>query len=109
MDKKDLKKLWKIFLVNTNCTNAKIAEEEGCTPQTFGKKINSATIRLLDIANIFERHGYRLDLVKDEKQHQNRYNKKGHKKRPAKWQAFLIVLFAIYRSTTKLDIIKVKE
>ena len=67
MDKKDLKKLWKIFLVNTNCTNAKIAEEEGCTPQTFGKKINSGTIRLLEIANIFERHGYRLDLVKDEK------------------------------------------
>ena len=67
MDKKDLKKLWKIFLVNTNCTNAQIAEEEGCTPQTFGKKINSGTIRLLEIANIFERYGYRLELVKDEK------------------------------------------
>ncbi len=67
MDKKDLKRLWKIFLVDTDCTNAQIAAEEGCTPQTFGKKINAGTIRLLEIANIFERHGYRLELVKDEK------------------------------------------
>ena len=67
MDKKEFKKMWQKFLIDTEKTNAAIAEEEGCTPQTLGRKINDGTIRLLEIANIFERHGYRLELVKDEK------------------------------------------
>ena len=67
MDKKEFKKMWQKFLIDTENTNAAIAEVEGCTPQTLGRKINDGTIRLLEAASIFEKYGYRLELVKDEK------------------------------------------
>lgn len=44
-----------------------VAADIGTTPQNFGKKINNGTIRFLELANIFEKYGYHLELVKDEK------------------------------------------
>ena len=56
---------FQVFDIDKN--NAVIAADLGTTPQNFGKKINNGTIRFLELANIFERYGYRLELVKDEK------------------------------------------
>lgn len=64
---KDFKRLWKNFLFDIDKNNAVIAADLGTPPQNFGKKINNGTIRFLELANIFERYGYRLELVKDEK------------------------------------------
>ena len=105
MEKKDLKKIWQLFLVENNTDTKTVAEKMGIFPQSLGRKINSGALKVLELAKILELYGYRLELVKDEKK-QQRHNKKRHKKRPVKWQAFLIVLFAIYRSTTKSDIAK---
>ena len=66
MTEKDLKRLWKNFLFDIDKNNAVIAADMGTTPQNFGKKIIGA-IRFLELANIFEKNGYRLELVKDEK------------------------------------------
>ena len=107
MEKKDLKKMWQLFLVENNTDTKTVAEKMGIFPQSLGRKINSGALKVLELAKVLELYGYRLELVKDEKkQHQNRYSKKRHKKRPAKWQAFLIVLFAIARSITKSDVAK---
>ena len=81
MTEKDFKRLWKNFLFDIDKTNAVIAADLGTTPQKFGKKINNGTIRFLELASIFERYGYRLELVKDEKkEHQTRHSKKGIRK-----------------------------
>ena len=94
MEKKDLKKMWQLFLVENNTDTKTVAEKMGIFPQSLGRKINSGALKVLELAKVLELYGYRLELVKDEKkQHQN--SKKEHKKRPAKWQAFLIVAFSL--------------
>ena len=93
MTEKEFEKMWKNWLVDIEKTGADIAKDLGTSQQNFNKKIRNQTIRFIELANIFEKYGYRLELVKDEKQ--QRYNKKRHKKRPAKWQAFLIVVVVL--------------
>ena len=94
MEKKDLKKMWQFFLVENNTDTKTVAKKMGIFPQSLGRKINSGDLKVLELAKVLELYGYRLELVKDEKkQHQN--NKKWHKKRPAKWQAFFDLKYAV--------------
>ena len=89
MEKKDLKKMWQLFLVENNTDTKTVAEKMGIFPQSLGRKINSGALKVLELAKVLELYGYRLELVKDEKkEHQKQ---KGHKKRPAKWQVFLLL------------------
>ncbi len=67
MTEKDFKRLWRNFLLDIDKNNALVAAGLGTSPQNFGKKINNGTIRFIELANIFEKYGYHLELVKDEK------------------------------------------
>ena len=71
MEKKDLKKMWQLFLVENNTDTKTVAEKMGIFPQSLGRKINSGALKVLELAKVLELYGYRLELVKDEKkQHQ---------------------------------------
>ena len=78
MEKKDLKKMWQFFLLENNTDTKTVAEKMGIFPQSLGRKINSGALKVLELAKVLELYGYRLELVKDEKQHQNQ--KKGIRK-----------------------------
>lgn len=64
MDKKEFKKMWLSFLIDTGLNNTDIAKEEGITKQSLGRKINDASIRYIDLSNIVERHGYTIEIRK---------------------------------------------
>ena len=61
MEKKDLKKIWQLFLVENNTDTKTVAKKMGIFPQSLGRKINSGALKVLEL------YGYRLELVKDEK------------------------------------------
>lgn len=63
MNKKELKKLWEIFLINNETTAMAVAEKIGTTPQGLGRKINSGSIRFIELCNIVESYGYEFKLV----------------------------------------------
>jgi hypothetical protein len=67
MTEKEFEKMWKNWLVDIEKTGADIAKDLGTSQQNFNKKIRNQTIRFIELANIFEKYGYRLELVKDEK------------------------------------------
>ena len=75
MEKKDLKKMWQLFLVENNTDTKTVAEKMVIFPQSLGRKINSGALKVLELAKVLELYGYRLELVKDEKK-QQRHNKK---------------------------------
>lgn len=67
MNKKELKKLWQLFLVENSTDTKTVAEKIGIFPQSLGRKINSGTLKVLELAEILDLYGYRLELVKDDK------------------------------------------
>ena len=67
MEKKDLKKMWQLFLVENNTDTKTVAKKMGIFPQSLGRKINSGALKVLELAKALELYGYRLELVKDEK------------------------------------------
>ena len=64
IDKLDLKKEWQIFLLDTNLNNTIIAGGLGTSPQVLGRKINSGSIKFLELANILEKYGYEISIRK---------------------------------------------
>lgn len=66
MDKKDLKKLWQLFLLESDTDTKKVAEKLGIFPQSLGRKINSGTLRVLELAQVLELYGYQLKIEKKE-------------------------------------------
>lgn len=64
MDKKELKKQWTNFLIDNDLTNVDIAKQLGVTRQTMSKKVNTGSIRYIDLANIVEKYGYSVDIHK---------------------------------------------
>ena len=67
MTEKEFEKMWKNWLVDIEKTGADIAKDLGASGQKLKKKIRNQTVRSVELANICERYGYRLELVKDEK------------------------------------------
>lgn len=66
MDKKDLKKMWQLFLIDSGTSNKLISTKINSSPQVLGRKINSGTIKLLEFADILEKYGYQLKIEKKE-------------------------------------------
>lgn len=64
MDKKDLKKMWSKWLIDIDSNTTQVAESVGDTQQGLSRKINNASIRYIDLANIVERYGYTIDIRK---------------------------------------------
>lgn len=67
MDKKDLKKMWQLFLVENSTDTKTVAEKMGIFPQSLGRKINSGALKVLELTKVLELYGYHLEIVKDEK------------------------------------------
>lgn len=65
MDKKDLKRMWGIFLAENETTTKDVAEQLGIFPQALGRKINNGSIKYLELVNIFEKYGYQFSLKKN--------------------------------------------
>ena len=51
-------------MLDTNLNNKIIAGGLGTSPQVLGRKINSGSIKFLDLANILEKYGYELSIRK---------------------------------------------
>ena len=64
MDKKGLKKMWQIFLIEQELDTKTVAEQLGSFPQALGRKINSGSIKFLELANILEKYGYEISIRK---------------------------------------------
>ena len=64
MNEKDFKKMWSNFLIDIDKNMTEIAQGEGITKQSMGRKINNASIRYLDLANIVEKYGYSVEIHK---------------------------------------------
>jgi hypothetical protein len=62
----DLKKEWQIFLINAGITGADVARALGESPQNINRKINTGTIKAAELAEILEKYGYTLAIVKKE-------------------------------------------
>lgn len=65
MDNKELKKMWSLFLVDSENTNQSIADDLGTSPQNLGKKINNGSIRFIEMCNIVEKYGYKFEMKKN--------------------------------------------
>ena len=64
MDKKEFKKQWTNFLIDTGLKNVDIARAIGISKQALGQRINNGSIRYIDLANIVERYGYSINIHK---------------------------------------------
>lgn len=64
MDKKEFKKQWTNFLIDTGLKNVDIARTIGISKQALGQRINNGSIRYIDLANIVERYGYSINIHK---------------------------------------------
>lgn len=64
MDKKEFKKQWTNFLIDTGLKNVDIARAIGISKQALGQRINNGSIRYIDLANIIERYGYSINIHK---------------------------------------------
>lgn len=62
----DLKKEWKLWLVETNKSGASVARDIGQSTANLNKKIANDSIRAVELANILEHYGYTLKIVKRE-------------------------------------------
>lgn len=62
----DLKKEWKLWLVETNQSGAGVARDIGQSSANLNKKIANDSIRAVELANILEHYGYTLKIVKKE-------------------------------------------
>lgn len=64
MDKKEFKKQWTNFLIDTGLKNVDIARAIGISKQALGQRINNGSICYIDLANIVERYGYSINIHK---------------------------------------------
>ena len=64
MDKKEFKKQWTNFLIDTGLKNVDIARAIGISKQALGQRINNGSIRYIDLANIVELYGYSINIHK---------------------------------------------
>lgn len=64
MDKKELKKMWERWLIDIESNTTKVAESVGDTQQGLSRKINNASIKYCELANIVEKYGYTIDIRK---------------------------------------------
>ena len=64
MDKKEFKKQWTNFLIDTGLKNVDIASAIGISKQALGQRINNGSIRYIDLANIVDRYGYSINIHK---------------------------------------------
>lgn len=58
----ELKRTWKIFLSHIGKSETAIAKELGMKPTNLNRKINDGTIKFLELAMIFEKYGYCLEV-----------------------------------------------
>ena len=66
MDNKQLKKLWNMFLLEVDKTEIQLAKEINTPQQNINRKINSGTIKFIELCNILEKYGYTFKIVKKE-------------------------------------------
>lgn len=64
MTSEELQKLWKKWLIDVGYSETDIAKEIGKQQQNLNRSINSGSIKFLTLANIFEKHGYRIEIHK---------------------------------------------
>lgn len=66
MDKIELKKQWRLFLLDNNTNTTQIAKDLNQHHQNLGRKIREGTIKYLELAKIVEKYGYSIDIRKKE-------------------------------------------
>lgn len=66
MEKEQLVKMWKKWLIDIDKSETEIAKEEGVKQQTLNEKFRKGTVPFLVFENILEKHGYKLKIVKRE-------------------------------------------
>lgn len=64
MDNEKLKNLWLAFLSDVGKTEMQLSREIKTPQQNINRKINSGTIKFLELANILEKYGYTLKITK---------------------------------------------
>lgn len=60
----DIKKEWQHFLIDIEKSGAEVAADIGQTAPNLNKKIRTGSIRAVELADIVERYGYRLAIIK---------------------------------------------
>lgn len=66
MNNKQLKKLWNMFLLEVDKTEIQLAKEINTPQQNINRKINSGTIKFIELCNILEKYGYTIEIRKKE-------------------------------------------
>lgn len=64
MTSEELQKLWKKWLIDVGYSETDIAKEIGKQQQNLNRSINSGSIKFLTLVNIFEKHGYSIEIHK---------------------------------------------
>lgn len=65
MLKEDLQKDWRKWLIDLGKSETELAKENNIFPQNLNRKINSGSIKYLELASILEHYGYTLKIVKE--------------------------------------------
>lgn len=63
MERRDVVKIWKKWLIDVDKTETDIAKEEGISQATLNEKFRKGTVPFYVFANILERHGYKFVIV----------------------------------------------
>lgn len=67
MDKTELKKQWKLFLLDNDTNTSQVAKDMNQYKQSLSRKIREGTIKYLELAKIVEKYGYTIDIRKKDK------------------------------------------
>ncbi|MDO4921777.1 MAG: hypothetical protein Q4E64_08130 [Phascolarctobacterium sp.] len=66
MNKEEFKKEWQHFLVDIGKVEKEVAEDVGQFQQNLNKKINSGSIKYIELSDIVEKYGYSIKIHKQE-------------------------------------------
>lgn len=64
MNKKELKKMWEMWLLDIEENTTSIATKHNQSQQNLSRKINEGTIKYLELSNIVEEYGYTITIHK---------------------------------------------
>lgn len=58
----DLKREWRIFLASIGKTESDVAKENGYNIPNLNRRINSQTIKYVELSDIVEKYGYSIKI-----------------------------------------------
>lgn len=64
MDKEEFRTLWRQILGELGISEREAAKILGATQQNINQKVNSGTLRFLDVQNVLEQYGKTLTVEK---------------------------------------------